>query len=51
MTDVGGLDVLFAWTMFGALLAVLAYLLLRHRPEPVDAVEQAERETGNEHHG
>ncbi len=42
MTDVGGLDVLLAWSMFGALLALLAFLVLRHRPRPVDAIKRAE---------
>jgi hypothetical protein len=42
VTDVGGLDVLFAWSIFGALLAVLGFLVLRHRPGPVDAIKRAE---------
>jgi uncharacterized membrane protein YedE/YeeE len=34
MTQTGGLDILLAWTIFGAILAVLAYLLLRHEKDP-----------------
>jgi hypothetical protein len=34
MTQTGGLTVLLAWAIFGALLAVLAYLLLRHEKDP-----------------
>ena len=30
MTPTGGLVILFAWLIFAALLAVLAYLLPRH---------------------
>jgi hypothetical protein len=36
MTQTGGLTVLFAWAIFGALLAVLAYLLLRHEKDPLE---------------
>jgi LPXTG-motif cell wall-anchored protein len=32
VTQTGGLDLLFAWLIFGALLAVLLLLLLRRRP-------------------
>jgi hypothetical protein len=35
MTQTGGLTVLLAWAIFGALLAVLAYLLLRHGKDPL----------------
>lgn len=34
MTQTGGLTVLLAWAIFGAILAVLAYLLLRHEKTP-----------------
>lgn len=36
MTQTGGLTVLLAWTIYGAILAVLAYLLLRHRKDPLE---------------
>lgn len=36
MTQTGGLTVLFAWAIFGALLAVLGYLLLRHEKDPLE---------------
>lgn len=35
MTQTGGLVVLLAWILFGAILAVLAYLLLRHEKDPL----------------
>jgi hypothetical protein len=35
MTQTGGLVVLFAWLIFAGLLAVLAYLLLRHEQDPL----------------
>ena len=36
MTQTGGLVVLFAWLIFAGLLAILAYLLLRHEQDPLD---------------
>jgi hypothetical protein len=36
MTQTGGLTILFAWAIFAALLAVLAYLLLRHGKDPLE---------------
>jgi hypothetical protein len=38
MTQTGGLDILLAWAIFGALLAALAFLLLRHEKDPLDDV-------------
>jgi hypothetical protein len=35
MTQTGGLTILFAWTIFGGFLAILAYLLLRHEKDPL----------------
>jgi len=35
MTQTGGLVVLFAWLIFAGLLAILAYLLLRHEQDPL----------------
>jgi hypothetical protein len=35
MTQTGGLTVLYAWLIFAGLLAVLAYLLLRHEQDPL----------------
>jgi hypothetical protein len=34
MTQTGGLVILYAWLIFAGLLAVLAYLLLRHEQDP-----------------
>jgi hypothetical protein len=36
MTQTGGLTVLLAWAIFGALLAILAYLLLRKEKDPLE---------------
>lgn len=36
MTQTGGLTILLAWVIFGAILAVLAYLLLRREKDPLD---------------
>lgn len=38
MTQTGGLAVLLAWILFGALLAVLAYFLLRHERDPLQEI-------------
>ena len=35
MTQTGGLVILYAWAIFAGLLAVLAYLLLRHEQDPL----------------
>jgi hypothetical protein len=35
MTQTGGLVILYAWLIFAGLLAVLAYLLLRHEQDPL----------------
>jgi hypothetical protein len=35
MTQTGGLTILYAWLIFAGLLAVLAYLLLRHEQDPL----------------
>jgi hypothetical protein len=35
VTQTGGLVVLLAWIIFGVILAVLAYLLLRHEKDPL----------------
>ena len=56
MTQTGGLVILLAWTIFGGLLAVLAFLLLRHGKDPLQdlAAPTAERPTSpggtSEHH-
>ena len=34
MTQAGGLVLLYAWLIFAGLLAILAYLLLRHEQDP-----------------
>jgi hypothetical protein len=38
VTQTGGLVVLLAWALFGVILAVLAYLLLRHEKDPLQDV-------------
>jgi hypothetical protein len=38
MTQTGGLTILLAWAIFGAILAVLAYLLLRREKDPLEDV-------------
>jgi hypothetical protein len=40
VTDTGGLAILFAWLIFAALLATLAFFLLRPSGEPDDEVER-----------
>jgi hypothetical protein len=44
MTQTGGLVILLAWAIFGALLAVLAYFLLRHERDPLN--DQARPQSG-----
>lgn len=41
MTQTGGLIILYAWILFGAILAILAYLLLRHEKDPLQDVTTA----------
>jgi hypothetical protein len=36
MTQTGGLTVLLAWAIFGVIMAVLAYLLLRDEKDPLE---------------
>lgn len=38
MTQTGGLTVLLAWILFGAILAILAYFLLRHQNDPLQEI-------------
>jgi hypothetical protein len=40
MTQTGGLAVLLAWVLFGALLAVLGYFLLRPMTDPRQEVRR-----------
>ena len=40
MTQTGGLTVLFAWLIFAGLLAILAYLLLHHEPDPLHDLDR-----------
>ena len=40
MTQTGGLTVLFAWLIFAGLLAILAYLLLRHEQDPLEDLDR-----------
>jgi hypothetical protein len=41
VTQTGGLDVLLAWALFSAILAVLGYFLLRDRKDPMDEITAA----------
>jgi hypothetical protein len=45
MTQTGGLVILLAWAIFGALLAVLAWFLLRDARDPLD--DQARPQAGS----
>jgi hypothetical protein len=38
MTQTGGLVILLAWAIFGAILAVLAFLLLRPAKDPFEDI-------------
>ncbi|HYU67175.1 MAG TPA: hypothetical protein VEK09_10510 [Jatrophihabitantaceae bacterium] len=40
MTETGGLALLFAWLIFAALLAVLAFFVLRPASNPDDEAER-----------
>lgn len=40
MTDTNGLDVLFAWCVFIALLMLLGAFVLRARTDPVDEAKR-----------
>ena len=40
MTQTGGLVILYAWLIFAGLLAVLAYLLLRHEQDPLQDLDR-----------
>lgn len=44
MTQTGGLIVLFAWLIFAGLLAVLAYLLLRHEQDPLQDLNRRDQD-------
>ena len=44
MTQTGGLTVLCAWLIFAALLAVLAYLLLRHEQDPLQDLTRPDQD-------
>jgi hypothetical protein len=41
MTQTGGLVILYAWLIFAGILAVLAYLLLRHEQDPLQDLTRA----------
>ena len=40
MTQTGGLVILFAWLIFAGLLAIPAYLLLRHEQDPLQDLDR-----------
>jgi hypothetical protein len=40
MTDTGGLAILFAWLIFAAILAVLAFFVLRPSNDPDDETQR-----------
>ena len=44
MTQTGGIDVLIAWLLFGGLLGLLGYYLLRR---PTDVMTEAQRSTAD----
>ena len=46
MTQTGGLTVLCAWLIFAGLLAVLAYLLLRHEQDPLQDLHRPGADDG-----
>jgi hypothetical protein len=51
MTQNGGLDILFAWCMFGILVLVLAWLVLRRHDDPRQEISRPEplaSDTGDE---
>ena len=47
MTQTGGLVVLFAWLIFAGLLAILAYLLLRHEQDPLQDLTRPGTDDGD----
>ena len=48
MTQTGGLVILYAWLIFAGLLAVLAYLLLRHEHDPFQDFNRPDRDDQDE---
>jgi HAMP domain-containing protein len=48
MTQVGGLDVLLAWVLFGLLLLVLAWFVLRRHVDPIDEAARSTSEATGE---
>jgi hypothetical protein len=44
MTQTGGLVILFAWLIFAGLLAILAYLLLRHEQDPLQDLTRRDQD-------
>jgi hypothetical protein len=50
MTQTGGLVILYAWLIFAGLLAVLAYLLLRHEQDPLQDLNRPDRDEDGHHH-
>jgi hypothetical protein len=47
MTQTGGLVVLLAWALFGAILAVLAYFLLRPEKDPLQEIATPTADQGD----
>jgi hypothetical protein len=47
MTQTGGLVILFAWLIFAGLLAILAYLLLRHEQDPLQDLTRPGTDDGD----
>ena len=47
MTQTGGLVVLYAWLIFAALLAILAWLLLRHEQDPLHDLARGRPDDGD----
>jgi hypothetical protein len=49
MTQTGGLVILYAWLIFAGLLAVLAYLLLRHEKDPLQDLSRPDPDEDGHH--
>jgi hypothetical protein len=47
MTQTGGLVILYAWLLFAGLLAILAWLLLRHEQDPLHDLARSRPDGGD----
>jgi len=48
MTQNGGIDVLIAWCVFGALVTVLAWFLLRGHDDATMRADESDQEDGDD---